>query len=227
LIDLATIRAQSRFSALEEQDLAWVANRISQRTFASGAVLYREGAVPLALGLIESGYVKICRTASGSKPVLLQVFGPGEALGEIAIAKQVRLPVTALALTQARILELDAQDYHELGRRSARFLAQSLASLADLTQSYMNRIASFRGLATESRLGRFIAELCERLGQEKDRTVLLPLSLSRADMASAIDARTETVIRIMSRWEKEKLIYPTTRGMVISKSFLESIQRSP
>ena len=44
---------------------------------------------------------------------------------------------------------------------------------------------------------------------------LTPIHLSRNEVASLVCARIETVIRIMSRWQKEQLVLSVPEGFLL------------
>lgn len=224
MLETANIQKIRRFASLESSELEWIAQCILERTYEKGETIFREGSEPYSLRIISSGYVKISRAASGRQQALLQVFGPQDALGEVALLKGTSLLVTAVALTPVRFLELTQADFTRLRGTSIPFLEATLSAMAGLAQSYMHRIAGFQGETVERRLVYFFLSLCERMGIEQKQGIRLPFSLTRAELASVVDSRTETVIRILSRWEKEKRLSNDERGFLVSKAMFEQVE---
>ena len=66
--------------------------------------------------------------------------------------------------------------------------------------------------------------LADRMGRAEARGLLIPLALSRQDLADLTGTTLETSIRIMSRWGKEGLVLTEKEGFVLTdRSALERL----
>ena len=64
----------------------------------------------------------------------------------------------------------------------------------------------------------------DRLGIETARGVLLPVELTRQEIADMVGTSVETAIRILSRWAKEGIVASTADGILIrQRDALEEI----
>src|SRR5437879_10896625 len=77
------------------------------------------------------------------------------------------------------------------------------------------RIGLFTASA-EERLATTLMELGERFGDEmEDGTTLIPLRLTRAELAALVGTTVETTIRTLSRWSREGLVSTVDGGLAV------------
>jgi CRP/FNR family transcriptional regulator len=74
--------------------------------------------------------------------------------------------------------------------------------------------------AVEARLATALLKLYERFGDDfDDGTSIIPVALARRDLADLVSTAVETVIRIMTRWERENVVATVDNGFVIHNPF--------
>lgn len=92
--------------------------------------------------------------------------------------------------------------------------------LIDLT----NRLTELSGGHIEPRLARLFLKLADDVGQRRGEGVLIPMALSRQELADMIGTTIETTIRIMSRWGKEDIVRTEKDGfLVLDRKSLEAL----
>ena len=68
----------------------------------------------------------------------------------------------------------------------------------------------------EARLATLLVQLDERFGDEfDDGTALVPVVLSRQELADLVATSFETAIRAMTKWEREGVVATTQSGFSI------------
>ena len=67
----------------------------------------------------------------------------------------------------------------------------------------------------DQRLAALLVDLGARSGIQERGGVRLPMRLTRQDIANMVGATTETVIRIMSRFKRDKLVSGTANRLII------------
>lgn len=72
-----------------------------------------------------------------------------------------------------------------------------------------------------------LQSLCAAAGGGGDGRLTVPIALTRQHLADMVGARVETVIRIMSRWQKEGLVGSDEHGLwVRDRATLEALVRT-
>jgi len=177
----------------------------SHRKLSKGEYLYRVGDPFHSLFAIRSGSTKNCEiTADGS----VQITGfhlAGELLGMDAISSE-QHPCDVVALETTEICELPFDKLealanevpglqHQLWRLMSREIADEEIQLVMLGR-----------MKAEERLATFLLSFSRRLQKLGNSSSVLRLPMSRHDLGDYLGLALETVSRLFSRFQEEKLI---------------------
>ena len=111
---LDAIRRVPLFAELSDDELAQVARRFKERTFAPGETVAKEGSGGAAFYLIESGTANV--TVAGRERAAL---GPGDYFGEIALIDEGARSATITATEQLACYGLTYGDFRPLVQENA------------------------------------------------------------------------------------------------------------
>lgn len=75
--------------------------------------------------------------------------------------------------------------------------------------------AEVAGSRVETRFAHLFLKLGDRLGQRQGNAILIPLALSRQDLADLTGTTIETAIRVLSRWNKQGVLLTEKDGFLI------------
>jgi CRP/FNR family transcriptional regulator len=81
----------------------------------------------------------------------------------------------------------------------------------------LTRRLAERSSRVEYRVARLFLTLAERIGRPEGEGVIVPLVLSRQEIADMVGTTQETAIRIMSRWGKDGIVQTTAAGFMIPR----------
>jgi CRP/FNR family transcriptional regulator, cyclic AMP receptor protein len=226
VIDVETVRKLPRFSGLSPEAHGWLAEKISRKSYEKGEMLFFESEDSTVLYLVERGAIKVFRSLESGRELILGLFRHGDAIGEIALIDGQGYPASAAAHEDSTVLLMRRDDYLYYLKR---FDGAALALLRDLMmrmRTMQRRMKDLGGGGVEYRLGRVLQTLCADAGKP-DGPLYVTVLLTRQDFADMVGARVETVIRIMSRWQKEGLVGTDERGLwVRDRGTLDALVRS-
>lgn len=186
---------------------------LSRRVAVSkGSALFFEGGDCEAIFAVKSGSFK----ASVSDPMgderVVGFYLPGELIGVDAIAGQ-HYHYTLRALESSQVCDLRLSRLADSGKPMQDIQHAMIEILGKTVEaSYLSSAALMQQNA-EQRLCAFLLTLSERLhrlGFDRD---YLRLAMSRSDIASYLGLSRETVSRLFSRLEKDRLISMTGRRL--------------
>jgi len=100
-----------------------------ERTLAAGERLFEAGDAGRSVFVVRSGEIELVRRGPGGSCVVGRV-GPGEPFAEQAVTLGGRRTTTATALSDARLLELDAETFDALCRARPEIALRWLGALA-------------------------------------------------------------------------------------------------
>ena len=186
-------------------------------TLARGEAAWRTGDAATCFTLICSGLVKIVRPTPDAGEAIVGLFGPRESIGDSAVLSRGTYPADAVTSSErAEICRVDAAPVlAAMGQRPevARSLNQALL---EHTHALQEKIRIMSAGSVTRRLATLLLHLADRFGDElADGATLIPVDLSRAELASLIGARPETTIRTLSRWRKAGDVVPAAEGFLV------------
>jgi CRP/FNR family transcriptional regulator len=187
---------------------------VVMRSFDQGEAIFREGDPAARFHFIIGGRVKIVKSAPDGKEIILEILGPGDPVGAVAVFQDRPFPASAVPLETTSVLTLPAPEFFALTSANPALMRGILAGLTRRLMELTRRLAD-RSARAELRVARLLLTLAERMGRREKDGLRLPLVLSRQEIAELVGITQETAIRIMSRWGKEGLVLTESAGFLI------------
>jgi len=198
---------------LRAEDRAALAPLCQLQAFEKGAILFEEGDPAVFIHFLFVGRVKIVK-AGPDREIILEILGPGEPVGAVAVFERRPFPASAVALEPCGVVSIPESEFFGLIERRPEITRRLLAGLTLRLMGLNKRLADMTG-SVEYRAARLFATLGERVGQRRPDGVFIPIQLSRQDVADLIGTTIETAIRVMSRWQKEGLVDTDKKGFLV------------
>ncbi|MCX6551727.1 MAG: Crp/Fnr family transcriptional regulator [Acidobacteria bacterium] len=222
-IDLL-LRTAPVFRKLGPEDRRRLAEVARHRVFARGDTIFSEGEPPDAFCVIVKGRAKVCKMTPAGKDVILEIFGPGDPLGAIAVYDGQPYPATAIAIEHTSTVSVPRQAFFALLEQHPTMVRGLLAGLTHRLIELANRVAELSGGRVEPRFARLFIKLADEQGRTERGGVFIPVPLSRQELADMTGTTIETSIRIMSRWGKQHTVHTEKDGfLVLDRHELETL----
>lgn len=221
------LRRSPIFRGLTLEDRQRLAAVAVVHEFEKGATLFTEGSPSDFFYAVVSGRVKVFKTTARGTDVILEIFGPGDPVGAVAVYESRPFPANAVALEPTRCLLVPRQAFFALLTTHPTMVRGLLVGLTHRIVELTNRLAELSGGRVEARLARFFLKLAADMGQPREGGVFIPLSLSRQELGDMIGTTIETTIRVMSRWGKDEIVHTEKGGfVVVDRKALETLART-
>src|SRR5260370_15709535 len=108
------LRRVDPFTRLSEPDLRRVARVVKSRRLHPNQVLFRQGERADALYVVSSGRLRVSASDRPGHERILAFLGPGELVGEMGLLSAEPRSATAVASTDADLLQLRKSDFDTL-----------------------------------------------------------------------------------------------------------------
>lgn len=190
----------------------------SVRTYARGDRIFSQGETAEVFFMIVDGRVKVFKTTMSGKDVILELFGPGDPLGTVAVYEDRPYPATAMALEPTTCVTTGKRTFYQLLERRPSLVRSLLSSMTFRLVELTNRLADGSEGRVETRFARLFLKLSEDIGQSREGGVFIPMALSRQELADFMCTTVETSIRVMSRWGKEEIVRTERDGFQVLNS---------
>lgn len=196
------------------RDLARVATTKELRRHET---LWNAGEMPAAFCTIHSGLFKIVRTLSNGREAIMGLFGPRESIGDVAVIQGIGYPATPVVCSDtARVIQIPRAELLAQMKQYPGLAISINQSMGDRVQALHAKVEILSAGGVEARLASLLLDLAERFGDEfDDGTFIIPIALSRQELANLISTTFETTVRVMSKFKRNQIIDTTAEGFVI------------
>lgn len=212
------------FRRLGPEDRGQIAAVSSLVEFDRGEEIFAEGDLARWLYVALDGHVKIAKLTPAGREVILEIFGPGDPIGAVAVYEGKTFPASARALEPVRCLRTPRDAFFRLLAERPTLLAGLLGGLTLRLMELTDRLVELSGARVEERMARLLLKQAAELGRPERGGLFLPLHLTRQELADLAGTTLETAIRIMSRWGKRRLVVTEPDGfLILDGAALESL----
>ena len=194
----STLARVPLFSVLPEAHLVFLSNRLRQRAYRKGQVIFHQEDPGLTMHLIESGQVKIVYLTESGAEMLLAMLGPGEFFGELALLDGRPRSATAVAAADTVTLQLYRQDLLDVLKGSSEAALAVCAALAQRLRAANGRLAESAFLDLPTRLAGRLLEMA--------RGKPLRVAMTQDELAAVLGAARQSVNKLLGQWEREGLV---------------------
>ena len=175
-----------------------------RRRFRRGDQLFAEGDPPDGLHLIAEGRVAIRVSLPSGNNATIDVVGPGDAIGELALLlPETPRAATAVALEEVETLLLSARSFADLRDRFPSVTDVLLTVLARRNRTMDALLADALYAPAETRVGRRLLDVSERWSEGAP---VHEVPLTQEDLAGLAGTTRETVNRVLRALADERLI---------------------
>jgi len=209
------VRRAPLFRRFGAEDLERLAAVSTVRSWCHGTTLFDEGDPADHFLVVTAGRIKVFKVTPGGRNLILEIFGPGDPVGAVAVYEERPYPATAEALEDAEAVAIPRSDFFRLLDSHPTLVRGLLLAMTRRLVELTVRLAELTGGRVETRIARLFLKLAEDVGRRGDGGVFIPLSLSRQELADLTGTSIETCIRIMSRWGKEGVVRTDREGFTV------------
>jgi CRP/FNR family transcriptional regulator, polysaccharide utilization system transcription regulator len=199
------IRGKCLFADLENCYLEEISERRNVNQYKKGSIIFHENNYPLGLYGIYNGKVKLYKTAETGKEYILRLAKEGDVLGYRSLISGEKYEVSAMALEDCQVCFVPKQVFMDVLRQSHNLTEKIIAILSCDLKSAQTKVADLAQKSVKERVAETILMLKQFYGLETDGKTI-NVTLSREDLANLVGTATETLIRSLSEFKKNKVI---------------------
>ena len=197
----AALRAIPLFSSLTEAELAAIAPRAVEKCFSAGEVLFHEGEPCHGIYLLVEGQVKIFKTSTSGREVLLTVDSAPSSVAEVPLFDGGPYPATVSAVGDVAAFLISTQDFRQFCLEHPVVALKVLAVVGQRLRQLVALVEAVTFGNIRQRLARLLLEMWREAGTE-----VFPLVETHQELAARLGTVREVVSRNLSRFQAEGLI---------------------
>jgi CRP-like cAMP-binding protein len=190
--------------ALGERAAGELLQHAIARRFQANDVIFREGDPGTGLYGVVSGRVVVTADSAEGRELILNVFGPGEFFGEIALLDGEGRSASAIAREPSELLFLDRQHFMPFLARSPEATTRIIRLLCRRLRRTTDLVEDSIFLPVSLRLAKQLLALVDVYGlQAKDQPTF---PVSQGELGRMLGVSREIVARQLAIWRRAGLV---------------------
>jgi CRP/FNR family cyclic AMP-dependent transcriptional regulator len=192
------LAANPFFAGMGEDAITAIAGLCRTRSLARNAVLFQKGDPGDALYALRRGQVRIATGTAEGRSVTLNLLGPGDVFGEIALLDGHPRTAEAVAIEATELFVIERGDFLGLLTRDPAVAIRIIGFLCGRLRWMSERMEEATLLPLDTRLARRLIMLSEDYGAE--------IQVTQTELAAFVGAARESVNRVLQDWRRAGII---------------------
>lgn len=211
------LRSSPVFQSLPPREIDVLVKVAKSDRHRAREFIFMEGDDSLWLCLVRTGRVKILKHSRTGKDVVLEILGPGEIFGAVAVLEKRPYPASAQAMEATETLKVPREPILALAERYPSIVREMALVIGKRLRAAHESVKTLAVEPAEARLAAALLRLGDREGETSEAGVELPYHLTRQSLGDMAGTTVETTIRVVGRWIKEGLVSEDSGRLLLRK----------
>lgn len=194
------------FSELDEETLQKIAKSGVTQSFRKNSVILSEEEAGNAMFFIASGKVKVARSSSDGKEVILAILNESDFFGEMAILDGMSRSASVTAIEDSKLFIIQRAEFLDLLKTHPEV---SIALLQEITQRLRAATLKIKALSlkdAEGKVATVLLQIADETGKIKQGVVEIEDLPYQQELANMAGTSRETISRTLHSFAKKGLI---------------------
>ncbi|PHS58003.1 MAG: Crp/Fnr family transcriptional regulator [Sulfurimonas sp.] len=183
------------FKDIDEETLAKIENFTTVQKVSKDNIVFYEGDEPKHLYLLANGVIKLYKTSSSHKEIVLKYFHENELIGEVANFEDIPYPATAKAYSDVKLFKIDFKKLKSIIFENPNLAFNIQTSLIKKIKNLENIISTNLVLDSKERVAKYIYNHSESFFETKN-----------IEIAEILGVSPETLSRILKFFKDKDII---------------------
>mgnify|MGYP000312293211 FL=1 len=211
------IRQLNSLGELKKDELIRISECKSSKYLKRGEVLFDEGTYINGVFCIKDGVCKVTKMSTNGRDQIVKLVKRGDLLGERSLISEEVTNLKATALNDMEVCFIPKEEIIRDLKSNTSFTMSVLKDMADTLKEADNIILGMAQKTAKQRLAETLLFLKKSYGSN-DTEKPIGIELSREEIGTIIGTATESAIRLLSLFNKEKLIHLKGKELFILNS---------
>jgi CRP-like cAMP-binding protein len=198
------IRQLNSLKELSKEELIRISHCKTSTSIKRGQVLFEEGEHINGVFCIKDGVCKVSKMSANGKDQIIKLVKKGDLIGERSLITNETSNLKAVAVNDMEVCFIPKEEIIRDLKENSNFNMSVLNDLAIALKQSDNVVVDMAQKTVKQRLAETLLHLNKTF--DKKENGALDIQLSREDIANIIGTATESAIRLLSGFKKEKLI---------------------
>jgi CRP-like cAMP-binding protein len=203
---LSTLRRLPLFTDLSDHELSLFAADVNRLEYAKGATIFAEGDSCNELLIVETGAVKLIKSAPNGRQQLLGIERRGNSLAELPLFDGGTYPASAEAADEVVLLRLPADGFRRTCLQNPELSLKVFKVLVHRLRHALHLVEDLSFSTVQGRLIAHLLHLADRFGRQTSRGVEFELAENNEELAARLGTVRELISRNLGRLHGAGLI---------------------
>ena len=202
----AALLASPLFQAMQPDELDEILRFSSERRFARGTTIFQQGDEGSSMMAVLRGRVRVSAVSGEGKEITLNLIGPGEVFGEIALLDGKPRSAGVAAIEDTLLLVVERRHFVPFLMRNEDLYLRMLVVLCDRLRRTSMALEELALFELPARLARLLLKLADDYGRPGTGGVRIDLKVSQRDLANQVASSRETVNKQLRAWREDGVV---------------------
>ena len=188
------------FKNVDEETIKKIEHFTTEHKVSKDNIVFYEGDEPKYLYILVKGVIKLYKTSSSHKEIVLKYFHDNELIGEVANFEEIPYPATAKAYSDVEVLKIDFQKLKEIIVTNPNMAFNIQTSLIKKIKNLENIISTNLVLDSRERVAKYIHNHADYFFETKN-----------IEIAEILGVSPETLSRILKFFKDHDIINVKTK----------------
>lgn len=201
------------FEGLATNQIEALIEGAEEKALKHREILYCAGDQASSFAILIEGALKLVKPTSVGDDIIVHFATPGDLVAALIMPQKNSVyPVSVVALGPSTVFKIPRRTFVAVWAAD-QIIMQRINEVLFRRMSEMQEQKAMTKAFLAPKIARQLISLIERLGGEGE--TILPIPLTRQEIADSLGASVESVIRVMSDWSRNGLIRTTEQHIEI------------
>lgn len=181
------------FSGLSDNELATIEQHAISRSYPKNSIIINEGDQTDSLYVVLTGKVKVYLSDESGKEVILNIQGPGQYFGELALVDDAERSASVITMEKSTFLVITKAEFKDVLAKHPNIAFNLIRDLTNTVRSLTDNVKSLALLDVYGR----VAKTLLGLATDQGGRLVIEDKLTQQDIANRVGASREMVARIL------------------------------
>ncbi len=207
------------FKHMRLDELDEIIGFAAERRLPRGTMIFAKGDPGSSMMAVLAGRVRVSAVSADGKEVTLNVIGPGEIFGEIALLDGKPRSADASALEDTVLMVVERKQFLPFLMKSETLVERLLVVLCDRLRRTSLALEEIALFDLTARLARLLVKLSQDYGRpEPGGGIKIDLKLSQRDLATLVASSRESVNKQLRSWREQGVVEQAAGYLVVKNA---------
>ena len=177
--------------------------------------LFAHGDPGRTVVLVLDGYVKLSSVTPTGREVVLELCGPGNVFGELAVLNDWPRSADAFALSKCRMLSVNGDSFRRALLRSPAALLALVGLLSGRLRTVTERMTDGLDLPAPARLAKALLQLAATHSHPVPEGLRIDVRLSQGELGAMTGLARESINKHLAAWRDDNWVQINDRYLTV------------